>query len=156
MRIYLLSVLKLAAAEHPPFDWRFATAAMAATVNAYQDAAGDRFDLEPARDGVHALAERLDRFYPAIGDGSIDGATANNVIMRLARILVPLSYTRGPRFDHDPALAVPALPILSLAAELDGLDDTRLGFALAQLVRGRNRVVAALDDACRLVDGALA
>ncbi len=156
MRIYLLSVLKLAQGEHLPFDWRIATAAMAETVNAYQDAAGARFDLEPAREGVHALTERLDRFYPAAGDGSISADEANNVIMRLARILVPLSYTRSPRFDHDPALAVPALPVLGLAADLDNLDDDRLEFALAQLLRGRNRMVAALDDACRLVDGVLA
>jgi hypothetical protein len=74
--------------------------------------------------------------------------------MRLARILVPINFTREPRFRHDPALPVPPLPTLAWAKELAGFDDHQLGFALNQLIRGQNRFVAALRDARRLVQGA--
>ena len=154
MKIYLLSVLRLAADERLPFDWRITVAGLRATVDGYQAAAGNRVDLAPAKDAIAGLGKRLDRFHAAAD--RLDAARANHVVQRLARILVPLNYTQGPRFDHDPALAVPPLPVLSAAGELDRLDETATKFALAQLVRGQNRVVAAMDEACRLVDGALA
>ena len=34
---------------------------------------------------------------------------------RLARLLVPVNYTRGPAFFHDPAESIPALPDLNVA-----------------------------------------
>jgi len=154
MKIYLLSVLKLAANQRLPFDWRVTVAGLSATLDGYQAAAGKRIDFAPAKDAIAALGQRLDRFHAAAG--AMDAGRANHVVQRLARILVPLNYTRDPRFDHDPALAVPPLPVLSAASELDGLEEVRRGFARAQLVRGQNRVVAAMDEACRLVDSALA
>jgi hypothetical protein len=76
--------------------------------------------------------------------------------MRLARILVPINFTREARFRHDPALPVPPLPTLACAKDLGGFDDLTLGFARTQLTRGQNRLVAALRDARRLVEGARA
>ena len=151
MKVYLLSVLRLATAKHLPFDWRVAVDDLTATLANYQAAAGDRLDLKPARDAVDRLAEQLARFYRAAENGNLEAGEVNTVIRRLARILVPLDYTRGPRFDHDPALAVPPVPLLSLASELDRLDTNHQKFALTQLVRGRNRIVASLDDATLLV-----
>ncbi len=75
------------------------------------------------------------------------------MIMRLARILVPINFTREARFRHDPALPMPPLPTLAWANELAGFDDHQLGFALTQLTRGQNRLVAALREAKRLVQG---
>ena len=151
MKVYLLSVLRVAMAEHLPFDWRIAVNDLAQTVERYEAAAGGRLDLQQVRRGIEVLSEQLTHFYRAAENGNLDIDEINDVIRRLARILVPLDYTRGPRFEHDPALAVPALPVLSLATELDGLDEDHRRFALTQLMRGRNRVVAALDDATRLV-----
>ncbi len=155
MKIYLLSVLRLATAERLPFDWRIAVDEMAATINSYQTAADNMLDLKPAHAALETLRDRLGHFYRAAENGNLAAGETNTVIRRLARILVPLDYTRGPRFDHDPALAVPPLPVLSLAGELEGLDDDHRRFALTQLVRGRNRVVALLDEATRLVDDIL-
>jgi hypothetical protein len=78
------------------------------------------------------------------------------VILRLARLLVPVNFTREARFRHDPALPVPPLPTLAWAKELDGFDDHQIGFARTQLTRGQNRLIAALRDARRLVTGACA
>ena len=79
----------------------------------------------------------------------------NSARQNLARVLVPLNYTRVPRFRHDPAITCPPLPTLDVASELAGQDDHTRGFALTQAVRGRNRAVAALNAARRIVEDAL-
>lgn len=76
------------------------------------------------------------------------------MIQKLARILVPLNYTREQRFRHDPALPIPELPALSTAADFDRLDPSKHGFAKTQLVRGQNRVITALRQAEELVRSA--
>jgi len=81
--------------------------------------------------------------------------TANTVRRDLARILVPLNYTRAPRFRHDPAITCPALPMLDVALDLAEQDDSMSGFALTQGMRARNRVVAELRSARKLVEAAL-
>ena len=79
------------------------------------------------------------------------------MLLELARILVPINYTREPRFTHDPAYTVPPLPTLAVAAELpefaDGHDRR---CAMVDLMRGQNRYVAAMDMARRLVESAVA
>jgi hypothetical protein len=80
--------------------------------------------------------------------------------MRLGRILNPVIYTRGGRFQHDPAEWSPILratkrftmPGLNKA---EGLADVRgtsaHGFLKAQIVREINRTRAAVRDAIALV-----
>ena len=75
--------------------------------------------------------------------------------MRLARILVPINFTREPRFRHDPAYNCPPMPTLQAAAELAEHGNATLGFAKTQLTRGQNRYLAAIDEALALVEGAL-
>ena len=79
---------------------------------------------------------------------------ANEVIRRLARIMVPVNHTNEPRFRHDPALPVPPLPALAVARDLAGHGPDTIGFARTQAMRGCNRVVAALREAETLVRGA--
>ncbi|PWK74106.1 hypothetical protein [Aminobacter sp. AP02] len=74
------------------------------------------------------------------------------MIQDLARILVPINFTRVSRFRHDPALTIPPLPSIAAAADLDGLDATTLGFAKTQLVRGQNRLISALRQARRHIE----
>jgi hypothetical protein len=70
--------------------------------------------------------------------------------------LVPLNYTREPRFRHDPAYTVPRLPTLAIAGELPTFIDThQRRCAMVELMRGQNRFVAAMDEARRLVEAAL-
>ncbi|MGY9034040.1 MAG: M28 family peptidase, partial [Rhodobacterales bacterium] len=57
-------------------------------------------------------------------------------------------FCREPRFRHDPAATIPPLPTIYTAMELDQHNDT-LGFAQSQLMRGQNRLVAALRQATR-------
>jgi N-acetylated-alpha-linked acidic dipeptidase len=155
IRIYLLSVLRHANADLLPADWRATAAEFAATIERYQEAAGDLFDLSPAREITKKLHAALDRFYAAAGRGALDLDRANEVQMRLARILVPINFAREPRFRHDPAYNCPPLPTLQTAAELSEHPEETLGFAKTQLMRGQNRYVAAIEEARSLVEEAL-
>ncbi len=152
IKVYLAAVMGVANADILPFDWRATAQEFADTLGRYQEAAGDRFDLSPAATAVNELTASLEAFYAGIDDGSVASEVANEVIAGLARILVPLNFTREARFRHDPALPVPPLPTLATATELDGFDSETIGFARTQLIRGQNRVVSALRDARRWVD----
>jgi hypothetical protein len=155
IRIYLLSVLRHANAEILPIDWRQTVEEFAGTITAYEQAAGDHADLTPSRNALEALRSRLDALYAGILSGRATPDATNEALMRLARVLVPINFTREPRFRHDPAFTVPPLPTLAVATELSRLQPPRLGFAKTQLLRGQNRFVAAMNEAVRIVDRAL-
>ena len=155
IKVYTAAVMGVANADVLPFDWRATAREFVGTIDRYQTAAGDRFDLGPALRAAQDLAAGLERFHDGIAAGTVADDAANDAIVALARILVPINFTREARFRHDPALPVPPLPTLSTAAELDEFDDATIGFARTQLVRGQNRVVAALREARRRIDAAI-
>ena len=154
IKVYLGAVLRIANADVLPFDWRAQAKEFLETIARYQKAAGDHFDLGPSRREAMALKRALDAFYARVASRKLRKDRANHVIMKLARILVPINYTRGPRFRHDPATPVPALPTISIAGELPSQDPAKLGFAKTQAMRGQNRLVAALREARELVASA--
>lgn len=149
IKVYLLAILRNANATILPFDWRATAKEFLVTIDGYQKKAGDKFNLSASRKATEALLAALESFYADVAAGKIEPAEANAVIQDLARILVPLNFTREVRFRHDPALPVPPLPAIATAGELDRLDEKTLGFALTQLVRGQNRLVSALRQAQR-------
>ena len=152
IKLYVLTTLRNANAEILPFDWRETTREFLATIGSYQQRAGDRFDLGPSRDAVEQLQSALESFYSRVESGAIASGDANDVIQGLARILVPINFTREVRFRHDPALTVPPLPTISVAGDLDHYANGTEGFALTQLTRGQNRLVSAIRQAKRQVD----
>lgn len=156
IKVYCEVIASIADAELLPFDWRAQVAEFGETIAGYQAAAGSAFDFAPAIAATGSLAGILETFYAAAGAGKIPSAVANPVIQRLARILVPINYTSGPRFRHDPATPVAPLPTLAPATQLEGMDKVMLGFARTQLVRGQNRYIAALREAQALASAALA
>jgi hypothetical protein len=155
IEVYLAAVLKFANADLLPIDWRATVAEFRATVAEYQKAAGKHFDLTPSARAVDALGAALDKFHTALEAGKIKTRDANATLRDLARILIPVNYTRNARFTHDPALNVPPLPTIADAAGLDGMPADRLGFGKTQVMRGQNRLVAALREATRRVEAAL-
>lgn len=155
MKIYLLSVLRVANAEILPFDWRATTSEFSESLGRYQAAIGDRFDFGLVDGALKGLETILADFHAALDRGAIAPEAANAVLQGLGRILVPLNFTRGPRFRHDPAYTLPVLPALGVAADFDHLPAEQRGFALTQLLRGSNVVAAALRGATRLVGAAL-
>ena len=151
IRIYLLSALRLLLPEVLPVDWRVATAEFGETLAEYQEAAGDAIDLAPAADALAALDGALMSLDAGLAEGRVKASTVNGVRMRLARILVPLNYTRVPRFRHDPAITCPPIPVLDVCRALAEHDQTTRGFAMTQALRARNRVTAALREATALI-----
>ncbi|MGG5809654.1 M28 family peptidase [Falsiroseomonas sp. CW058] len=148
IRIYLLSVLRVTQPERLPYDFAATAEEFLATVERYASAAGAHADLTPALEATRALRDALPKLAAA------PAPRANAAMKRLARILVPVNFTTGPRFTHDPAYTAPPLPCLAVATDLRRHSGQMLGFAKTQMMRGRNRYVAALREARRVVDAA--
>jgi len=150
MKIYLLSALRIANAEVLPFDWTATCDEFLQTIAFYETASLGMADLSQARAATEALKGSL---------AGLDAAALprrNAVLMEMARILVPINYTREPRFRHDPAYTVPPLPTLAVAAELpEFTSEHNRRCAMVELMRGQNRFVAAIDLARRLVQSAI-
>ena len=156
IKIYLLAVFRNANAKILPYNWRAISKNFGQTLERYQKAAGEKFDLSAAQEAVAAFDKRLERFYSEIDKEAVEPAAANQVQLELARLLVPLNFTQDARFFHDPALTIPALPDLAAAEQLEKYQGDHLGFAKTELKRGQNKVVATLRQATLRVDAALA
>ncbi|MBI4011618.1 MAG: M28 family peptidase [Candidatus Rokubacteria bacterium] len=163
-KVYVAAALRLVNAPVLPLDYRRVARALAATVEELGTAARGRFDLAPAAEAVRRLVARADALGAALDGlaaGSPEAGTAeaaNRALIRLSRILVPLGYTTGDRFRHDLALPIPPLAGLQPARELAALDPASdvFKFTAAALVRERNRVVHALDEAAAVIEDLLA
>jgi N-acetylated-alpha-linked acidic dipeptidase len=160
MRVYAASLLRVLNAPVHPFDWRRTTAEFRRTLDRYAKATGSDFDFGPAFASLAALDAALDRFYAAAPvDSSPESPEArrfNLAQRRLARVLVPVNYSRVTPFHHDPALEVPPLPDLTPATTMPAArpDAARRGILRAHLLRGRNRLVWALEEARGIVEAA--
>lgn len=151
IRIYMLSVLRVTNADILPVDFTATADEFLATIARYQAAAGDQADLGAARAATEEFRAAVARLQAA----KLPAARVNAVLKGLQRVLVPINYTRAPRFAHDPAFTTPPLPALAVAAELAQYQGRMLGFAKTQLLRGQNRYVAALRAARRAVEDAM-
>jgi N-acetylated-alpha-linked acidic dipeptidase len=162
MKIYLAAAMGAANATIAPFDFSKTLRGFEETLARYQEAAGNSFDFADARLAIDELSAALRDFTEFANDIAITSATsdpvrgANAAIRRLARLLVPVNYTRGPEFFHDPAESIPALPDLAVALQLPDADPWQRGFIKTHLVRGQNRLVAALRDARRTLQAVMA
>ena len=100
---------------------------------------------------LDGLREKTIALRDALGDARarLDADGLNACILRLCRALVPLDYTSGDRFGHDPALPIPAWPVLEplhrLATAAPGSDAARRLVVSAR--QARNRVAYALREA---------
>jgi N-acetylated-alpha-linked acidic dipeptidase len=145
MKIYLLSALRIANAEILPFDWTATCDEFLGTIARYETASQGMADLSPSRAATEALKAALARLRIA------PTARQNAARHALARILVPINYTREPRFRHDPAYTVPPLPTLAVAAELPRLPEALRRPAQVELLRGQNCYIAAIEAATEVV-----
>ncbi|TMJ03166.1 MAG: M28 family peptidase [Bacillati bacterium ANGP1] len=155
IKVYAAAVLRAANSPIYPLDFAAVAAEFEQTLRRYQEAAGSQFDLGEAVEDARALGQDAARFYDRIAglaSASVDDPRvkrANEVQRRLARILVPINYTRAGRFRHDPAVDVPPLPDLEPAARLASLEPGSEAHRVTviHLTRGRNRVRSGLRAA---------
>jgi len=148
-RLYALMAFRLAAAEILPFDFRPAITEYRQALQELRAVARDRLDLTPVLEALDALSVALESFHGALAAGRVTPQRANQAILSIQRTLVPAHFATEGRFAQDPALSTPPLPALAAAKNLPKLDPTLASFALTQLVRGRNRIVAAFREAAR-------
>ncbi|MCC6318369.1 MAG: M28 family peptidase [Gemmatimonadaceae bacterium] len=162
MRIYLAAVMGAANATVAPFDFRRTLATFRRTLDAYEAPLDGLYDFTAARSAIADLEGALDTLDTHARHVSTLPVTdprtrrTNRALRRLARLLVPVNYTRGPAFFHDPAETTPALPDLAVALQAPSMTPADRGFLRTHLVRGENRLVAALRDARRTAERAIA
>lgn len=155
LRVYLTAIGRFLTDDILPLDFRETAAELDEALQVYEASAHKRFDLGPIRPGLDAVAERLGTLYARIDDGEIDAAEANDLLLRLGRLLVPLGYTERARFEHDPATPRTPIPRLAKIHELEALmeeESERLPFVLTDLRRGANEVAQRLSEAVWLLD----
>ena len=157
-RIYLHAIWALLTSPILPLDYEAYAASLAAELGSLRDAVGPVLDVrgviarvEHLAAGARALKEQ------AAGSDALDDELANAALMKLSRCLVPLDYTSGDRFGHDPALPQAAFPVLDplrmLVAMREGSESAR--FAAVGAVRTCNRIRSAIEEAIQIVEGAL-
>jgi len=149
-RIYLHAIWALLTSPILPLDYAAYAASLAAELGSLRGAVEPVLDLrdviarvEHLAAGARALKEQ------AGGSNTPDDGLANAALMKLSRCLVPLDYTSGDRFGHDPALPQAAFPVLDplrlLVRMREGSEGAR--FAAVGAVRARNRIRSAIEEA---------
>src|SRR5262245_5525230 len=129
VELYLEAVVTFATAELLPLQFRSAVREIRGAVEGYQEAAKGRFDLSEVIAALTALHDRLAVFYEAAETGKIPLRVANDTLRDLSRALVPLNYAQRAPHQQDPAVTLPPVPLLSIAADLDVFDRDTIGFA---------------------------
>lgn len=145
-RVYVHALWRLLTDAVLPLDYARQAEALGRELATLEEGLGGHLDLTPLIDRVETLKARA----AAFGDTACaDAAAANRALMAVSRALVPMDYTTGDRFDHDPALGQSPYPVLDpvrhLAAAPAGSDASR--FAMVAARRALNRLAFALDAA---------
>jgi len=143
-RVFVHVVWRLLADAVLPIDYAAHARALQTELQRIERSLAGRFDLAALTAGAQALQTAAETA------ATLPPAELNAAIMAASRALVPVDYTFGDRFVHDPALPAPPWPTLQpirdLAAQPLGSDAAH--FAAVDAVRARNRVADALRRAC--------
>jgi len=146
--LYADAIAALVAEPLPPLDVRAEAEALVAALRVREAESGGALDLSAARERAANLAELFAtaraRLVAAPPSPELDLA-----LMRVLRPLHRLMFVPGSDHHPDPGIYGAPLPGLEPARILaeEPPDSDRYGFALAQLVRERNRILEALDEA---------
>ena len=154
--LYVAALSELLAAERLPVDLTAEVAALGDVITRREESAAGRFDLQGAKDRqatLLALAEQIAATAPGVAGAELDLA-----LVRILRPLYRVLYLPSDPFHPDPGMSLGMLPGLAPMAILATEDPAsdRYRFAYATLVRERNRLIEALDQATgeveRLID----
>ena len=148
-RVYVHAIGRLLTDAVLPLDYAAHTEALLQELRRLEAVKAHGILLDPLLSSAEALREEAAALVARAGHVGPDAAGYDAALIRVSRALVPLDYTTGDRFAHDPALPQPAWPALEplrrLAEVAPGTDEARL---LAVAVRrARNRVAHALGQA---------
>jgi Peptidase family M28 len=149
-RIYVHALWRLLTDRILPLDFAAHARDLLAELGSLGAVLGERFslsDLVAAAETTRDLAETLRQNPGTAGPGDAD--RIDRALMHVSRALVPMDYTTGDRFSHDPALPLPAWASLEairrLAATEAGSDTAR--FLSVDATRAKNRMLHSLRRA---------
>jgi N-acetylated-alpha-linked acidic dipeptidase len=151
--VYLTTIIRIVNAPLHPFDYTAAIDEVRTAVVRYQDAAGAEMDFAPLLADLTALgatcAAWRGRAEADAASGPVERRRLNAVLRRVARLLVPINFAKGERFDHDPALKFGPVPRLEAAASLAAAPADLRPFIKVGLVRELNKVRATVRALAR-------
>ncbi|MFI4997366.1 MAG: aminopeptidase, partial [Hyphomicrobiales bacterium] len=158
-RVVVATLWRLLADEILPLDHAGHATALLDELKTIAPKLEDRLSvarLVEAAESLRQKAQALASLKAKHDHGKLD--RINAALMRVSRALVPLDYTEGDRFSHDPALPQPAWPALQklrdLAQAKPGSDAAH--FLAVAATRARNRLSHGLRQALEALDEALA
>ena len=144
-RVVLFVTRRLADDAVLPLDVAAEARDLAAELTKLRPMLSGRVDV----DDLLARAEAVAAAASAAQSGGGHAELINHALLRATRALVPIDYSAGDRFEHEPALPVPAWPTLQplrdLAQAVAGSDEA--AFLAVSARRARNRVAFALRQA---------
>ncbi len=146
-QIYVHTIGRLLTDQVLPLDYAAAASALHAELAKTQQALDGAFDLS----GVITRADLLREKAEAVARLADDAAAArvDQALMAVSRAMVPMDYTTGDRFEHDPALPQSKYPVLDVVRQLatapPGSDQAL--FLTGGARRACNRLGYALDQA---------
>jgi hypothetical protein len=156
-RVYVHAIWRLLTDRVLPLDYAAAMAALQDQLSKLAVALQGRMDLSPLTSRVASLGELAETVFLRVSTvrGDAEAGQINQALVAVSRALVPMDYTTGDRFDHDPALGQAPYPVLDpvrrLAAALTGADESR--FLAVAARRACNRLTFALDQAMAALQG---
>ncbi|MCP8615708.1 M28 family metallopeptidase [Salirhabdus salicampi] len=125
----------------------------------YSEKYGDKFDLSLTVARLQELEHLTAKFHDVIKNvkNSSDEQLANETILELSRLLVPLNYVSGDLFDHDPAMKQSPVPSLNKITTLEDIElNSDLYFeTITHLKRRVNRINYSLKQAIKTVENTL-
>jgi N-acetylated-alpha-linked acidic dipeptidase len=156
-RVYVHAIWRLLTDRVLPLDYAAAMAALQDQLSKLAAALQGRMDLSPLSSRVASLSKLAEAVFlrvPTV-QGDAEAGQINQALVAVSRALVPMDYTTGDRFDHDPALGQAPYPVLDpvrqLAAARAGGGESR--FLAVAARRACNRLTFALDQAMAALEG---
>ena len=159
LRVYTATIQRVVNNTFYPFDFRNLASEFSETLTTYADAAGDDADFTPCFHALDQLTTDLDTLYQKLDSlnnhsiTDIEVQAVNDVLLKLARILIPINYTRQGKFRTEPAVAIPPLPDVAPALNMNAVSGHERHVLRTHLQRGINRVAWAFIEASQLTQG---
>ncbi len=155
LAVYVTSIIRVLNAQVLPYDFRETVAELRGFLDGYVEDAGGHLDLKEVEQELRGLQAALAELYEHFeGEGVPAGCAyaVNDLLVTLSRILVPVGYAEGGRFEHDPAL--PRTPIPRLRRIREYREACEEGspsapFLGTELKRAANHVANAFFEAGR-------
>ncbi len=153
-RLYAGALHELCALERIPLNHAATAAVVNEEIERLESLGGDAVDLGDLSEAGARFAKACAALNARLA--GIDAARAGRALLDMSHAVNPALYTLAGPFDHDPASGAFRLPglrcIENLVERGPGSDAGRVIYT--RVVREKNRVVAGLDAASAIAEGA--